>query len=102
MLQHSGVPRYGGLGFADSRPLLADEPTAALDAESSAQLESLVLRLAKDRMPILWVTHDLAQMRRLAGHLVALERGRIHCAGAPGDYSESPSLSDCLRSNVFR
>jgi putative ABC transport system ATP-binding protein len=74
--------------------LLADEPTAALDTESSAQLESLVLRLAKEGMPILWVTHDLAQMRRLADHLVALDSGHIVYTGAPGDYSDRPMAGE--------
>jgi putative ABC transport system ATP-binding protein len=74
--------------------LLADEPTAALDTESSAQLESLVLRLAKEGMPILWVTHDLGQMRRLADHLVALDSGHIVYTGAPGDYSDRPMAGE--------
>jgi putative ABC transport system ATP-binding protein len=68
--------------------------TAALDTESSAQLESLVLRLAKEGMPILWVTHDLAQMRRLADHLVALDSGHIVYTGAPGDYSDRPMAGE--------
>ncbi|HEX7134925.1 MAG TPA: phosphate ABC transporter ATP-binding protein [Iamia sp.] len=61
--------------------LLADEPTSALDATATHRLERLARSLADDGLPVLWVTHDLDQVRRLADHLVVLEGGRVTWTG---------------------
>ena len=57
--------------------LVADEPTASLDHESTLVLERLARDLADAGVPVLWVTHDLAQVERIADHRVALEGGRV-------------------------
>ncbi len=54
------------------RVLLLDEPTSALDERASAQIEELVLRLAK-RLTLIMVTHDLAQARRVTDQLARFE-----------------------------
>ena len=56
--------------------LVADEPTASLDQEAAMTLERLARDLADDGVPILWVTHDLAQVARIADQRVTLEAGR--------------------------
>ncbi len=61
--------------------LLADEPTSALDAAATRRLEGLARSLADDGMPVLWVTHDLDQVERLADHLVVLRAGRVTWSG---------------------
>ncbi len=63
--------------------LVADEPTAALDETSARTLEELARGLANDGVPVLWVTHDLAQADRIADQRVALENGRV-VASDPG------------------
>ena len=60
--------------------LVADEPTASLDHESTLDLERLARELATSGVPILWVTHDLAQVERIADQRVALEAGRVVAA----------------------
>jgi len=57
--------------------LVADEPTASLDHGSTLALETLARRLADEGVPILWVTHDLTQVERIADHRVTLEDGRV-------------------------
>jgi putative ABC transport system ATP-binding protein len=56
--------------------LLMDEPTSALDPENRRGIEALVRELAAEGLGILWVTHDLAQARRLGDQLVVLVDGR--------------------------
>jgi putative ABC transport system ATP-binding protein len=63
--------------------LLLDEPTAALDAQPRLAFEQLAVELAAGGMPMLWVTHDLAQLRRVAGHVLALSDGALVYAGDP-------------------
>jgi putative ABC transport system ATP-binding protein len=57
--------------------LVADEPTSSLDHEATLTLEALARDLADAGVPILWVTHDLAQVERIADQRVRLERGRL-------------------------
>lgn len=47
--------------------LLLDEPTASLDAAATAQVEALILGYAREHgTPVLWVSHDAAQLARVA------------------------------------
>lgn len=65
--------------------LLMDEPTAALDERPRLGLEALARHLADDGVPVVWVTHQLDQMRRLADHLLVMADGRVQHSGAPDD-----------------
>jgi putative ABC transport system ATP-binding protein len=59
--------------------LLMDEPTSALDAEATAVLEKLAcdLACALHPVPVLWVTHDQAQVDRIADGRLVVEAGRV-------------------------
>ena len=57
--------------------LLMDEPTSALDPTATKALEALGRNLADDGMPVLWVTHDLAQADRIADRRIVLVAGRV-------------------------
>lgn len=62
------------------RVLVADEPTSSLDEAAARTLERLARDLADEGVPLLWVTHDLAQVDRIADHRVVLESGRVVAA----------------------
>lgn len=70
--------------------LLMDEPTSALDPRSAKVLEELARGLAASGVPVVWVSHDPAQLRRLADWVVVLMRGRIAHQGPPGDLRGAP------------
>ena len=59
------------------RVLLLDEPTAALDPEAAAAAEAAIARLLAVGASALWVSHDLAQRRRVAARSLAIPDGRI-------------------------
>lgn len=61
--------------------LLADEPTAALDHEARSTIEDLGLEIAAGGVPIVWVTHDTDQLRRLADHAMVLINGEVAAFG---------------------
>jgi len=56
--------------------VLMDEPTSSLDPDSRLAIERVVSELVRDGLAVVWVTHDLAQARRLADHTVVLLAGR--------------------------
>ncbi len=57
--------------------LLMDEPTSALDEEGTHVLERLGRDLADAGIPVLWVTHDLHQVDRIADRRLRVEAGRV-------------------------
>ncbi|MEO6653681.1 MAG: ATP-binding cassette domain-containing protein [Ilumatobacteraceae bacterium] len=70
--------------------LLADEPTASLDGAARRTIEDLGRRLAADDTPIIWVSHDVDQLRRLADHVVVLVAGRVIATGSLGELDRHP------------
>ncbi len=60
----------------DPEILLADEPTGALDSETSVQVMELLKQIAKDRLVIM-VTHNPELAERYASRIVRLLDGRI-------------------------
>lgn len=75
--QRLGLAR-GLLGTA--RVLLLDEPTSALDQENRALVESLLQARLAGGAAVLLVSHDAAQIARLAGRCLRLEQGRLVAA----------------------
>lgn len=57
--------------------LLADEPTASLDEESTALVESELRRVLERGMGIILVTHDPAQADRMAKRTLTMRDGRL-------------------------
>jgi putative ABC transport system ATP-binding protein len=57
--------------------VLMDEPTSSVDPATRTALEELGSGLAAMDVTVIWVTHDLAQMRRVASHVVVVIGGRI-------------------------
>lgn len=73
--------------------LLVDEPTASLDIHATAAVEKLLTRLA-ERLPVVMVSHSLAQTMRLGHTVLVMNQGRLtHCLdaahiGAEADLAE--------------
>lgn len=62
--------------------LLMDEPVASLDHQRKAEILPYIERLrAEMDGPVVYVTHSLAEVTRLADHLVLLDRGRVVATG---------------------
>ncbi len=71
--------------------LIADEPTTALDVTIQAQILELLKDL-KDRlgMALLFITHDLSIVRRIADRVCVMKDGTIVEQGAVGDIFKAP------------
>ncbi len=68
------------------RLLLMDEPLSSLDASSKQDILPYLERLHGELdIPVLYVSHALDEVARLADHLVLMEQGRIIASGALND-----------------
>jgi molybdate transport system ATP-binding protein len=68
--------------LSQPRVLLMDEPMAALDASRKAELLPYIERLRSDfGIPILYVSHSLDEITRLADHMVILSEGKSVACG---------------------
>ena len=58
--------------------LIADEPTTALDDKTSEQILKLLLNLRKKlKLTILFITHDLKVVKKLADEVLVMHQGKI-------------------------
>lgn len=74
--------------------LLMDEPTASLHPSASRTLESTVRRLkTESAVDVIWVTHDLDQIDRLAEYLVVLTEGHVAYEGVPATQEAVEALA---------
>ena len=71
--------------------LIADEPTTALDVTVQAQILALLKELqARLGMAILFITHDLGIVRRIADRVCVMLKGRIVEQGPVGEIFAAP------------
>jgi molybdate transport system ATP-binding protein len=75
------------------RLLLLDEPLAALDEARKAELLPYLERL-RDALsiPMIYVSHSMREVARLADHLVVLERGRVQADGSVAEVTARTDL----------
>ncbi|GAA4184884.1 molybdenum ABC transporter ATP-binding protein [Shinella granuli] len=80
--------------LASPRLLLMDEPLAALDEERKAEILPYLERLRDEvGIPIVYVSHSVAEVARLADRVVLMADGRIEAIGAASDVLSGPRLS---------
>jgi len=68
------------------RLMLMDEPLASLDERRKADILPYIERLPRAfRVPTIYVTHNLAEVTRLADRMLVLSDGRVAAEGAVAD-----------------
>lgn len=106
LAQQSGIHLSGGqlqrvaLARAWARQpqvLLLDEPTASLDPHAKREVEQLIWDFATSPerpVTLVWASHNLGQVKRMATRVMYLEQGRI-LADLPVDVFFNPDQLPC-------
>ncbi|HEY8123508.1 MAG TPA: molybdenum ABC transporter ATP-binding protein [Myxococcota bacterium] len=83
--------------LSQPRLLLLDEPLASLDPARREELLPYLERLRDGlRIPIVYVSHQLDEVYRLATQVVLLANGRVAAQGDLGAVSRHPALRELL------
>jgi peptide/nickel transport system ATP-binding protein len=70
--------------------LVADEPTTALDATVQARVLSLLRSIADAGTAVVFISHDIAAVRRVADRVLVMRSGRVVEQGAVADVLDAP------------
>ncbi|WP_424974671.1 molybdenum ABC transporter ATP-binding protein [Dinoroseobacter sp. S124A] len=77
--------------------LLMDEPLAALDMSRKAEILPYIQRLCSEvGVPILYVSHSVPEIARIATTVVALDRGRVLRVGRAEEVLADPDIAPVL------
>ena len=79
--------------MCDPQILLMDEPLAALDAPRKAEILPYLARLRDEvRVPIIYVSHDVSEVARLATTLAIMDAGSVVASGPLGQVLADPAI----------
>ncbi len=70
--------------------LLLDEPTASLAPQAKREVEALMQQCAQRGITLLFASHNLGQVKRLATRVVCLEAGQVVADKATQDFFDKP------------
>lgn len=83
--------------LANPAALLMDEPLASLDEARKAEILPYIERLRDEiRIPIIYVSHSIPEVARLATTVVVLSDGAVERVGTPADIMADPTLFPTL------
>ncbi|MEY4537574.1 MAG: hypothetical protein RL171_1725, partial [Pseudomonadota bacterium] len=75
-----------------SNALLLDEPTASMDPHAKREVEALMQDFATQNMTLVFSSHNLGQVKRLATHVAYLEHGKLLAYLPVGDFFDAEKL----------
>jgi polar amino acid transport system ATP-binding protein len=74
----------------DPAIILFDEPTSALDPELTAEVLSVMRKIAQMGITMMVVTHEMGFAREVASQVVFMDQGSVIEVGAPEDFFSNP------------
>lgn len=83
-----------GILAMDPRVLILDEPTAGLDGKSSDMIEKLLIQYNQKGKTVIFVSHDMDFVSRLARRVVVMHRGSVIFDGNREDLFREEKLLD--------
>ena len=80
------------LDSAYNNVLLLDEPTASMDPHAKREVEAMMKDFATQNMTLVFSSHNLGQVKRLATHVAYLEHGKLMVYLPVTDFFDSKCL----------
>ena len=80
----------------DPEIILMDEPTSSLDPAAAGTIEKLIIELNQEGKTFIVISHDLDQIKRIAGSCVILDQGRVVFAGNPEELFKAEDVVNTL------
>ena len=77
--------------------VLLDEPTANLDPSTTEQVEALIRQFDQNDADVIFSSHQLAQVQRLAEHIIFIDQGEIKEKGPAGPFFDNPQTQAAKR-----
>ena len=75
---------------SQTKIILFDEPTSALDPETIQEVLDVMIRLAKEKITMVVVTHEMGFARQVADRIVFMADGQIIEEGTPDHFFDHP------------
>ena len=75
---------------SQTKIILFDEPTSALDPETIQEVLDVMIRLAKEKITMVVVTHEMGFARQVADRIVFIADGQIIEEGTPDHFFDHP------------
>ncbi|MBO6242725.1 MAG: amino acid ABC transporter ATP-binding protein [Butyrivibrio sp.] len=75
---------------SQTKIILFDEPTSALDPETIQEVLDVMIKLAKENITMVVVTHEMGFARQVADRIVFMADGQIIEEGTPEHFFENP------------
>ena len=77
--------------------VLLDEPTANLDPSTTEQVEGLIRQFDQQGTDVIFSSHQLAQVQRLAEYIIFIDQGEIKEKGPVGPFFSNPQTQAAKR-----
>lgn len=74
--------------------LFLDEPTAALDPRARKEIRELIRRLSRSGTSIVFTSHDMEEVGKLADRVILIHQGEVRAAGSPESLLEQYGAED--------
>lgn len=75
----------------EPKVILFDEPTSALDPEMVGEVLDLMRDLAREKMTMVIVTHEMGFAREVASRVIFMNEGNIAADGTPDEIFNNPT-----------
>lgn len=77
--------------------VMLDEPTANLDPNASDDVEAMMTQLAQESKVVIFTSHNMAQVQRLANTVLFMQDGQILEIATPEQFFKNPQSKEATK-----
>ncbi|MEN9852916.1 MAG: hypothetical protein RL162_208 [Pseudomonadota bacterium] len=77
--------------------VMLDEPTANLDPNASDDVEAMMTQLAQESKVVIFASHNMAQVQRLANTVLFMQDGQILEIATPEQFFKDPQSKEATK-----